>query len=617
MASGLELWSAPLVGAHTAVVRLEIGLGLDHEVSTGRWGQAAVLLAALRVAPTRHLPAHTLEVAALRVGVLTETTIGADSVALTVSGPAPSLGLLLWLTGQRLDALAQARPSVDDLRAALLAGLDQQLSRRGPPVSQAGGAAETVTAALLGAARGHSAFASRLAASQAQPDRLQTLGAALRADLPARVIVVASPEALGALPVGPKDYLGEQKRRPWHPKTPPRAAGRRFNAAGRVGGVAADPPPSARKAPARIDVRNPSDGSHSVLVGWALGEPTTNDQPAGVRRDADALTLSELLGHSGGLLGDRLVRGHAVARAVDVQILPHDLIRDSGRTVLPGSAPTTLLIAMEVRTPDGKDARALLVEELEALADEPPDEDLVAAAAAAAATRIERRWSHPKGRSELLGYALATGRSSLTRPPEAWWSELMHALGTPSAERLSALVGGVRDPRNRVVADVVPSRPSPSDDVVIDAALLTTYRRLMVDARCPPGGGEVELTALLRSKYGWTPKQYIATSRALARRPKLLRELSYETDAHCKEYAKLLSLASLDQIVAVHRVVACKVGRVADPDRRRVALQKALHRFDLDASLYRPLIAMAREDPKTASRLAAVDGRCPAPEERP
>jgi len=89
-----------------------------------------------------------------------------------------------------------------------------------------------------------------------------------------------------------------------------------------------------------------------------------------------------------------------------------------------------------------------------------------------------------------------------------------------------------------------------------------------------------------------------------------MRELNHEAEQHCLEYKKLRAMMPTRRVLALHKAVACQAGHIADDTRREETLAHIYQTFDIDPSVYRPLIAMVREDPPVAAEIARLDVEC-------
>ncbi len=578
-ASGVEVWVTAVPGAREVSVRLDVLGGLSAE-GQGSWGQSAATAAWLWRAPTLE-GGEGLEAAAHRSGLSVEVVIGWSSVALVLTGPRDALAPALWLATGRLRPAAGEAELGPVLREALWLGAE---STRFEAVGPAGDRRDAVTRAVLGPTYGHSAFASRLRAMRADGGTLETLASEAIATAPVRLLIAAPPDAVSEAWRVAVDDLAPLPARP----PPPAAA---FTLSDRL--------PRAQ-TPALTLVHN-RDGRHHAVAGWDLsgGARALNlDLP---QRDALLLVLESLLGHPGGPLRRELVRERAAVRDLDVEV------RD-------GPAPV-LLVEAEARGTTPEQARALVVSVVERLVTDRPQPGDLRGARAAAAEGLRRHWRRPASRVGLLSALASTGRVGGDTAPESWLAAVLAAMARVEPGHVSELAAWVLREDRRTVADITPETPAGPAGVSLDADLLGTYVRIMVDTRCPRL--PIDAADLLRKKYAFEARTYIAITRAIAQRPDVMRALSEEAELRCLEYAKLRSLMPMDRAIGLHEALACGPGQQAPSSARERDVARILRRFDIDPSWYRPLIAMWREDLEARDALATIDARCPVTDEVP
>ncbi len=566
-----ELFVSAMADARTVTVRLEVDLGPRDE-PPGQRGATAALLATLVHAPARHPSAPSPRLAERAAGLRLSADLSPDALAVTVSGPAVALETALWAAAERLADAAPAPTTLAAARAGLWDGADA--ARQGA-VTLDGDALDAARRAALGYPGGWSPFASRVRAGRLDAPAFADAVAWARRHARWRLVVVA-PTALAARARAlALDALAQ-------------VAPRRSSPA-----VSAAPP---TPAPWPRPPLNRDDGRHFVLAAWPLALPPSPGPDQRRAQDAALLTLEALLDHPGGLLVEQLVRGHALAREVFAEV------------TLDG-APA-LAIAVVLRGSDPADLRRLLVAEVERLTRARVDDAVVSGAARVAARKLALAWARGPDRARLVGTLARSGRLDDGAAPEAWLAAMTRRLSTVDAESVRATLSDALRSDRRVALDLPPETPAPEDRVALDDEQLARYVRIMVDIRCPPPGQSLELIPHLQRKYGLSARDYVVISRAISRRADLMRRLGREADERCLEIAKLRSLASLDTVVALHEALACGPGQQADPQRRAREVARIFRRFDLDESVYRPLLGLAREDVDAAARLAAIDARC-------
>ncbi|PKN54434.1 MAG: hypothetical protein CVU56_26555, partial [Deltaproteobacteria bacterium HGW-Deltaproteobacteria-14] len=344
--------------------------------------------------------------------------------------------------------------------------------------------------------------------------------------------------------------------------------------------------------PSRVAARHDHDSRRLVTVAWdlrgladRLGLPPEQDEAA--RR-----VLDTLLAAPGGLLLGPLVDGFAVAREVDVHRV---------------DAPPALVVTVTARGRSGADARARVLDLVAPLGTRGPPEALLLGARELAATALQDEWGAPEHRLALVSTWWAAG---LAHDPEGYYAALQQALTELRPRDLVHWAEYALHESRRVIVELTPTNVPDQERVVLDADTLTDFLRILVDLRCPPPGRTFELVELLASKYELTPERYVALARVVAREPERMRELNHEAEQRCLEYRKLRAMMPPRRVVALHHAVACQAGRIADDQRREATLERVFRGFDIDPSVYRPLIAMSREDPPIAAELERVDAEC-------
>ncbi|MGM0575873.1 MAG: hypothetical protein ACQEXJ_09115 [Myxococcota bacterium] len=572
---GVEVWLSSGTAGEVATVRLVYDAGLATESADSR-GRSAALAAWLLRGPSPHLAPGDLEERAARAGLRVETSLEQRTVALSISGPVSSLERALWLATERLRAPPASRKLADTVRGALWSGAEHT---RAEAVGPAGDPHDVLTQALLGADGGHTAFASRLRAQRAEDEVLLDMALEALARAPARLLVVVpSGHAGRARALVERDLSGIPDR------TAPSAEPFTLSSEAR------------RDVPESMHLDNRRDGRRSVVVGWDLRGAARAAELDVLERDAGLLALRTWLQHEGGPLHRQLVDQHAVARDVRVEL------RDDGRPLL--------LASVDVRSAETAEATRLLVEEVQRAAEDGPSPEALRGAARVTAVELASEWAWAPGRARLLEVLVSSGRLPEGRDPGAWLGSLRDALADLRPDTLRALASWGLTADRRVVARVEPTSPPPSERFELDADLLSTYLRIMVDVRCPPPGAAMDVVDLLERKYELDARTYVALTRAIARRPDLMRQLAQQADDRCREYRKLRGLMSTERALALHEALACGPGREADEERRERALRRIWERFDIDPSWYPPLVRMLREDVTVRERVQAIDERC-------
>jgi hypothetical protein len=571
--NGIEVWTSTLAGAETVTVRLEIGMGLVHELPD-RLGLLAAVGAALERGTVGPFPAGELAALEREAGLETEVVLEYDNLALVTSGPPQALARALWLAGQRLLGPSDRPEDMVVVREGVWSGAEyQRLEALGPE----GDAFDALAASLLGSRWGHTGYRSRSAASMlddaALAERVR-FGARTGG---ARLIVVCPPERLSGL-----DALVDQILGP----LPPRRS---------------LPMPERPGRPREIDERllerqNPVDRRHLVALGWDLRGAGARAGFDRVTEDATLLTLVELLRHPGGVLQDVLAGTRPEVRAFQVRLQLDDV--------------GALLVLARSPNPDLAGTSVMITREIAELSQGNVSPQLTRAAAQSAVVELETAWGHPEGRAEIIGTLVRSGRVPLHASPEDWLLRLSRELGRVQPSTLQRFGVLALSPATQMEARFV-AEASGDPEITIDGEVLSMYLRLMVDIRCPPGEGRrMALAEILKTKYRLDARSYVELSRAISKRGDALRELSHEADQRCQEYAKLRGLLAYDRVLELHRMLACGPGRQPLEEKRERAVRRIFERFDMDPSVYWPLVRMWREDPEAALALRGVDLEC-------
>ncbi|MCB9728551.1 MAG: hypothetical protein H6744_18730 [Deltaproteobacteria bacterium] len=577
--NGVELWMlpGPADGLVSVAVQLEGGLAAE---ASGTPGQAAALAALLTRGPSAGLATGELEHRAESAGLDLDIALGWRAVTLFVSGPEESLDTALWLALDRLRPPGGTEHAGEALAGALFLGAER--SRR-TAVGRFGAPEDMLVAALQGEERANSAFASRLLAGRLAPDTLESLAEDARSGAAVRVLI-AAPEALieDAARLARRD-LGALARRP--PPSP----------------VTFEPAERPRVQPvAPLELPNPTDTATRLLLAWDLRGVAFALHLRPAARDAAMLTLRAWLDHAGSTPHERLTDDQASARDL------HAALSDD---------PLPVLIAeIAVRGADVRDARSVLMSELERLGSSPPREAEVRGAADAAATELRQRFSFAPERARLADTLTQTGRV-VDQAPGEWLESLLAALARIDAGDLAAYASWTFHPERLAEARVSPVGEGAAGPEV-DADVLGTYLRIMVDLRCPPPGQTIDVVELLKLKYGMEARSYVLLTRAIAQRPSMMRQLTADAELRCEELTKLRSLMSRERALELHEAVSCGPARLPDGARRERELAAIFSRFGIDASWFGPLVGMLREDVAAARTMDAVEARC-APVQTP
>jgi len=569
IAPGITLIATPVEGARTIAVRLDLALGLDSE-GEGAWGMAALALAALRDGPTRHLAARQPVAVGARAGLRTDAALHRDHLAVTLVGPPEALETALWLTAERLDPEESPLALLEDLHERLLRTPGQAPPPPPPPL-------EHTYTNLFGPLGGHTAYTSH---QRARSDLCEALAAMVMDALPrahARISVAAAPEVIALLPKLARRHLRGLAARP--------------------GGPVPRRDPSLdhewqRRRPGRVVAQQRYDGRRIATVAWDLRGLGGELGLTAAWEEALRRVVVALLEAPGGLINEPLIDAFGLARHVEV---------------LATTAPPSVAVIATVRGRDIAGGRARILELIAPILERNPPERLLDGARRLAQVELLGAWAHP---SERLALMAEWWRAGVSAAPEVHARAVLDALAAIRPRDVVSWVEYALHDSRRVVVELTPTTLPAEDRVVLDADTMSVFLRLVVDLRCPPPGRSVDLADLLADKYELTTEGYLALSRVVGREPERMAILNHEAEQRCLEYKKLREMMPTRQVVAMHRAVACQAGRVADDAERDAVLAAIFRRFDVDPSVYRPMVAMAREDMDVAATLARVDADC-------
>ena len=572
LSNGLSVWVSEGGSDAATTVRLEILTGLRDERGAAI-GQSAAIGAWLLRAPVEAPGAESLEVQAQAAGIALDVDLERGSVVLALTCPHSALERAIWLASTRL------MPAQDrGLQGALRSGLDTLLHRAEPRVlGPLGDALDMATFHIRGRDGGSTAFASYLDASRGSDASLDLLARGPMAEVPVRVVVVAGPgggakalshvrRAFSALPQRPSP--------PARPADEPEATRTR-----RTAGVAT--------------TNQGRDASKRVVVGWDLRGAGSQAAVALPVRDAALLLLGEWLSHPGGRVKQELV--HQRALALEVRNRVHF------------DWPPLVLVEATVRGTDVRDARAFVVETMEGLGAVHMPSEWISGAGQVAAVALEARFAFAPARAFILSGLIDRG----IMDPEGHVAEVLghlRAVDTDAVRRVWSQ-GLVAD--RRQVLEIDPAEAKARDDIRVDADTLSRYLELVVDLRCPSRTSKVLLGRLLSEKYDMTLREYVRLTRAVARRPRVMQDVSEEARSRCREYDKLRRLLDSAKVVRLHEAVACGPGTHPTKGAERRSLRRIYKRFRIDPSWYRPLVNMTRTELGHRDALAAIDSRCP------
>lgn len=575
LSNSIEIVSVPGPADGLIAIAVQFEGGLSGE-DAGTPGQAAALAAMLVRGPSAGLASGEFEREVERAGLSIDVTIGWNAVTLHVAGPEEALASALWLALDRLRPAAEGEGIGESLQSALFVGAERT---RQTAVGQLGAPDDMMVGLLYGDKRSRSPFSSRLSAARLSPETLESLALDSRAGAAVRVLLSV-----------PRSREAEAMRsaRAQLAPLPARAAPavRSFELTER--------PRTATPAPQEFP--NPADDTTRLLMAWDLRGVARALSLSVVQRDALLLTLRAWLDHPGSTPNARLTDEQLVARQMNV--------------ALSDEALPVLLIELVVRTSDTRDARAALVSELERIVTSPPSEAEIRGAVAVASVELQQRFATAAERSRIADTLTQTGRIT-DRSAAQWLDDALAAMARIDGAAVSAFAAwAFRAERlaEARVANPVDANASPN----VDADVLGTYLRVMVDLRCPAPGQKSDVVELLARKYGMDARNYVLLTRAIAQRPSMMRQLTEDAELRCQELTKLRELMPQPRALELYEAITCGPERLSAGARQHAAMEAVFQRFRIDPSWYRPLVGMLREDVSASKAMDAIAARCGA-----
>jgi hypothetical protein len=558
--------------ARLVTVRLDIALGHGDETRRSA-GQSAATAAWLRQGPSELMGPGEFERAIRRRGLEVGTDLGWRTTSIVLTGPAELAALAGSMVADRLTPGDLADAGVEAVRASVW--LDAEASLRGV-VGPMGGTSDTAVSAVEG---GRTAFSSRLAASRLGADAFRRLALAAINHRPARVVISGPSAAVEA---------ASEAFRASHPVT---------SAVHEPGRVAALSKPRRMVHRDALEVKQASDNHTHLSVAWTLRGLAADSGLNVAARDATLLALRAWLEHPGGSFYRAAVERHGAIHDLAITLAEHD-------------APV-LVMTGKVAASTAADARRQLLQSLsDTLAHHLDELDL---GGRLAQVDLAARFSDAIGRSQLLSELLSTGRAHDLASALAWLAAVDAELDGASLGTRHAFVRAALSPERRLIVTANPAELPRTARLVLGAATMRDYLRVLVDLQCPGPNFPTSVAELLRGKYALTARQYADLTRAVARDRRLMRDLAEDAEFRCQELRRLRGLMSAEKVVEMHEAIVCGPGHAPDNAPARKALARIFTRYKLDPAWYRPLLGMARELPSALKMIAEIDDRCGPP----
>lgn len=571
---GVAVWTIPVVHGTGFTLRLDSAQGTLEMPE----GTAAAFLAGLVQGATATLPRGAWLEEVLSSGLRLKTHLTPHSTGFSLSGRRELLDRALWLASERILGLNVSREETAHLRAAVWW---DALDKRYQGICQVGDEVDALRQILLGRVRGESAFSSRLHAAQLNDADFQKAALAGHREARWHLTLAGSPEAMIGM-----DTRLETMFKGVPPRT--RTAVSRGTSAG------GSPRALTRAVSARLD--NARDNHRVVAVGWNLRvvqEALGWDDRA---LEAAVLLLATGIEHPGGRYQRHL-------RDDSAHLL------NTAAAIVGNQQP---ILALRADARGSNSVRSVEVLRLSLARLEALSEEDWGGLRAHRLLELRQIGHDTEGVAEIAGGAWLGGEFGPTHGFGAWWEGLIEHVMGADRSTMRTLMGELTRSPARAELRFMPMAKRASDAGGLTESLLETYERIVTDSRCPRPGPQPAWADLIREKYGLRARTYVEMSRKLSSHPRLMRRISRGASRRCAMFQKLRKLRSYEAIAEIHHQVACLTGRLADVDKREAALHRLFKKLDLDASLYPPLVAMAREDAESRRALEAIDGECRA-----
>jgi hypothetical protein len=577
-ANGLEVRVLEGLDETRFAVRLDTGVGVTDE-STDQGGEAAAFLATLLHAATPTLGVGKWVQVVSDSGMTLSPHLEAYSTGLTLAGETPLLERGLWLLGDRLTFFEVNEADVRKIRPAVFFGAEADKYRA---ISSRGDEVATLRHMVLGNRLGRGTFESRLRASRLSSNVFREMALGFRRKTHMRITLVIPTSAYNRRTALVESYLGALD--PWSTRTPKGEESPR-----------ASVPEITETVRGRFD--NPRDSTSVVGFGWNLSHFTNDTGWSSRRAETVAEVLTTMLSHPGGWFQQAISK-------------PESNIIEA-RAVLTGTKDLVLILTATCRAGRFGEAKAAIQNSLRELLNNRIETSRVRSFAKSRAHALSALTASSESRASIAATLWTNKRLANDENVTDWLSTFFHSLRNVEEDDLKPLLSHLITSKRRVEARFVPERSIRSQEIGLTEEIMATYVRIITDSRCPrPGAKKMKWTEILKRKYGMNAETYVRLSQKITARARLMRRISNAADQRCEGYERLREIRSYSDIARIHQAVSCGPGGTADFKERQVELKRVFRSFDLDPSLYRPLVAMAREDLRASAVLRDIERRC-------
>ena len=557
-------------------LRLDSMVGTDHETSDG--GEAAVLLAAILYGRTPNHAVGQWVTVSEELGLRLIPHLTEHSSGFTLAGRDELLSQALWLLGEKLRPPSVPEADVRKIRPAIFLGAESDKYRA---ITSRGDEVASLRSLVLGPRVGRTDFESRIRGSRLSANAVEGAIARLGAAMRPRVTLVVASRAL------------ERARRlvEQHLKGLPNLG------LGRVDFALSVPTPSKLNERVRARFDNPRDSSSMTAVGWNLSHLVTVLGWSKPRTEATADVLVTALTHPGGVFTRNLSQSS-------------DAVIDF-KAEVSGNRDSVLALVTTCRPKTHSTARKVVMNTLRSVASDGNWSTEVANLVRSRIRDMTDTLRFSTNLANAAGLLWTSGQLGKGQSVENWVERHSNLLRNVTADDLEKLIATVVASDRRAEARFDPTRTIRGREIGLTEEIVTTYGRIVTDSRCPrEDAPKMKWTDLLAQKYRIDAETYVKLSKKLTARSRLMRRISNEATERCAQFRKLRKIRSYEDIVAIHRSISCGPASIQDFDLRQKALERTFEKFDLDRSLYRPLLAMAREDPGTQKELRRIERKC-------
>jgi hypothetical protein len=578
LANGLEVRVLEGLSGSRFAVRLDANVGVVNESET-QGGEAAAFLAALLHAATPTLEVGKWVQVATDSGLTVHPHLEAYSTGFSLAGERPLLERGLWLLGDRLTHFEVTEADVRKIRPAVFLGAEADKYRA---ISSRGDEVATLRHMILGPRRGRGTFESRLRAMRLSSNVFREMALGFRKKASIRITLVLPTRAYGLRKGLVESYFGPIETWPMG------------TSKGWQEPLAALPDISET---VRGRFENPRDSTSVVGFAWNLSHFTQRKGWSLRRGEIVAEALTTMLSHPGGWFQEVIAR-------------PKSSIIEA-QAELTGTKDLVLVLTASCKAGRFSEAKKAIKNSLSRLLAMETETGRVRSFAESRAHALHALTATSESRARVAATLWTNQRLSGEETVTDWLSTFFRSLRSVEEDDLKSLLSHLVTSTHRAEARFVPERSIRSQEIGLTTEIIATYARIITDSRCPrPGAKKMKWTQILKFKYGMNAETYVRLSQKITSRARLMRHISRAADQRCEGYERLRKIRSYAEIAKIHQKVSCGPGRTANFNDRQEELKRVFRSLELDRSLYRPLLAMAREDVRASAVLKDIEQRC-------